>query len=67
MKTEDMSDEDEHDDIIRNHDTRSRRAWVNRAVEGVRRRLERGEEIPRTAPPERSRPQLTVVSSPPKR
>lgn len=68
MTTEDMSDKDEHehDDIIRNQETRKRRAWVKRAVEGVRRRLEQGEGIPKTAPPERPS-HLTVVPSPRKR
>ena len=36
----DMSDRDDNDntdDIIRNQDTRTRRAWVDRALQGVRR------------------------------
>jgi hypothetical protein len=63
-----MSDRDDQDDIIKNDDTRSRRAWVARAVQGVRRRLESGEKLPDAAeseaPPE---PHLYVVRSQPKR
>jgi hypothetical protein len=59
MNTEDdMPDTDQQDDIIKNQDTRTRRAWVSRAVDGVRRRLERGEGIP---PADPERPRLTVV------
>lgn len=59
-----MSDRDDHDDLIRNPDTRSRRAWINRALQGVRRRLESGEGLPPAAgtePP--PRPRLYVVRS----
>jgi hypothetical protein len=64
MNTEDeMPDTDQHDDIIKNKDTRSRRAWVSRAIDGVRRRLERGEGIPPADPvaADPERPRLTVV------
>jgi hypothetical protein len=69
MNTEDKPDTDHNDDIIRNDDTRSRRAWVNRAIEGVRRRLERGEGIPAEGPAtgEPDRLPLSVVPSDRKR
>jgi hypothetical protein len=65
MNTEDMPDKPGDDDIIKNAETRKRRDWVDRAVEGVRRRLERGEPIPEAGSPER--PRLTVVPTPRKR
>jgi hypothetical protein len=57
-----MSDTDDQDDFITNEDTRRRRAWIERAVRGVRRRLDAGEAIPELpesepAPP----PRLRVV------
>ena len=63
-----MSDRDENDDgddLFRNQETRTRRAWVNRALEGVRRRLESGQGLPECAPePARpARPRLYVVPS----
>ncbi len=59
-----MSDRDDQDDLIRNPDTRSRRAWINRALQGVRRRLEAGEEMPQAAEAERPpQPHLYVVRS----
>ncbi|MFO1354562.1 MAG: hypothetical protein U1F72_00245 [Gammaproteobacteria bacterium] len=65
-----MSDRDENDDLIQNPETRTRRAWVASALQGVRRRLESGEmpsagPIPAAeAPP---RPRLSVVPSAHKR
>lgn len=62
-----MSDRDD-DELIENDETRSRRDWVARALQAVRRRLEAGERIPEAAetdaPPE---PHLYVVRSRPKR
>ncbi len=60
-----MSDRDDSEDSIQNPETRSRRAWVECALQGVRRRLEAGEALPRVdslaeAPP---RPQLSLVPS----
>lgn len=58
----DMSDREDQDQIITNPDTRTRRAWVERALEGARRRLGRDAEAPEeAAPPER--PRLYVVPS----
>lgn len=62
-----MSDKDKQDDLIKNPQTRSRRDWVARAVQSVRRRLEAGEPLPEaneageagTPPP----PSLHVVPS----
>jgi hypothetical protein len=62
MKTDETPDSDQHDDIIRNDDTLKRRAWVDRAVEGAKRRLENGEEIP-AVPDTPERPRLAVVPS----
>ena len=44
-----MSDRDENDDLIQNPETRTRRAWVASALQGVRRRLESG-EMPSAGP-----------------
>lgn len=66
-----MSDRDQDDnseDLIRNQETRTRRAWVDRALQGVRRRLESdqglpdGESLPEAGEPA-ERPQLYVVPS----
>ncbi len=62
MQNQDMSDRDDNEQILKNKDTVARRAWVNRALECVRRRLERGEEIP-TAGEQAERPSLFVVRS----
>jgi hypothetical protein len=67
-----MSDRDENgdgEDFFRNQETRTRRAWVNRALEGVRRRLESGQGLPASDPPPRKtgRPRLYVVPSRKKR
>jgi hypothetical protein len=56
----DMSDREEQDEIITNQDTRTRRAWVERALEGARRRLGLDAEIPEEGVPE-ERPRLYVV------
>ena len=45
MQKSDMSDRDDNDDLIKNPETRTRRAWVERALAAVRRRLERGEDL----------------------
>jgi hypothetical protein len=55
-----MSDRDDNDEIIKNQETRTRRAWVERALAGVRRRLERGEELP-AGSQEADPPRLYVV------
>lgn len=65
MATDDISDPSD-EDIIRNEDTRRRRAWVDRAVESARRRLAQGEEIP-AAPDKPERPRLAVVPTARKR
>lgn len=62
MQTNDMSDRDDNDDLIKNQDTKTRRAWVDRALRSVRRRLEKGEAIPK-APEPADRPHLHVVPS----
>jgi hypothetical protein len=62
MKTDDIPDSDDNDDIIRNQDTLKRRAWVDRAIEGVRRRLEQGDGVPADSIAcEPDRPRLSVV------
>jgi hypothetical protein len=59
-----MTTRDDHSDIIKNEDTIIRRAWVERALQGARRRLESGEDIVADAEPaEPSRPPLYVVGS----
>lgn len=58
----DMSDRENTDDLIKNHETRSRRAWVERALQGARRRLD-PEAEPAPAPAARRRPRLYVVPS----
>jgi hypothetical protein len=57
-----MSDRDDDQVIIRNEDTVARRAWVERALDCVRRRLENGEAPPAPSQPE-ERPPLYVVPS----
>jgi len=53
-----MSDRtDNNNELIRNEDTLNRRAWVERAVASVRRRLERDADRPARAP----RPRLLVL------
>jgi hypothetical protein len=62
------SRDDNSDIIIRNQDTIIQRAWVERAIESVRRRLENNEELPPVAeeqPP--GRPHLYLVHSARKR
>lgn len=68
----DMSDRDQKDnsdEIIRNQETRTRRAWVDRALQGVRRRLESGQGLPEAdglpeaGEPAEQRPPLYVVPS----
>ena len=60
-----MSDEDQDRPLIRNEDTLRRRAWIDRALAGVRERLQPDEAS--TTQPEatpagpRSRPRLYVV------
>lgn len=62
-RSETMSDRND-DDFIRNPDTRSRRAWINRALQGVRRRLETGEGLPPAPEAEQPPPpHLYVVRS----
>ncbi len=61
MQTNDMSDEDKNDDIIKNEDTLTRRAWVDRALQSVRRRLEGNQGIPEASEAAEQRPQLFVV------
>ena len=65
-----MSDDDNDRPLIRNEDTLRRRAWIDRALAGVRSRLkpdELGEApaLPEAAPPEPaadgSRPKLYLV------
>ena len=60
MQKNDMSDRDDNDDIIKNEETLTRRAWVDRALRSVRRRLEGGEGLPSENEPA-ERPQLFVV------
>ena len=60
MQKSDMSDRDDNDDIIKNQETRSRRAWVDRALRSVRRRLEKGEDLPAENEPAEC-PRLYVV------
>lgn len=57
-----MSESDDQKYPLKNEETVSRRAWVDRALECVRRRLESGEDI-EPAPDQAERPQLYVVSS----
>ena len=59
LAIDDMSDDD-NDEIIKNQDTVTRRAWVDRALASVRRRLEGGEEMPAESEPA-DRPRLYVV------
>ena len=60
-----MSDEDQDRPLIRNEDTLRRRAWIDRALAGVRERLQPDAasmtppEVPPAKP--RSRPRLYVV------
>ena len=63
-----MSDRDKQDDLIKNQDTRSRRDWVARALQSVRRRLEAGEPLPQVNESETPEPpRLYVVPSSHKR
>ena len=62
MQTNDMSGKDDNDALIKNQDTKTRRAWVDRALQGVRRRLEKGEDLP-SAPEPADRPYLHIVPS----
>jgi hypothetical protein len=67
MHKQDMSDNRDDDEIvIRNQDTLARRAWVESALEGVRRRLQLDDEPPldESRP---ARPPLFVVRPPRKR
>jgi hypothetical protein len=57
-----MSDHDDQAYPLKNEETINRRAWVDRALECVRRRLEAGEEIG-PAPEKSERPNLYIVSS----
>lgn len=57
-----MSESNEQNYPLKNEETVNRRAWVDRALECVRRRLESGEEF-EPAPEKAERPQLYVVSS----
>lgn len=61
-----MSDRDE-DEIITNEDTLARRAWVDRALDGVRRRLRLDADLPEAAAEGPDKPQLYVVPSSRKR
>ena len=59
-----MSDRDDQDDLIRTPETRRRRAWIERAIDSVRRRLESGQGIPEAADEGATeRPNLYVVRS----
>lgn len=59
-----MSDSDEQEDILKNEETKHRRAWIARALDSVRRRLEAGDTPEPEPEPERvARPQLYVVPS----
>lgn len=64
-----MSDRDDNDELIKNPDTRTRRDWVDRAITGVRRRLDLERLPPETtpAPEPAERPHLYVVPSSRKR
>jgi len=57
-----MSDRNDQHNILKNDETIRRRIWIDRAVQGARRRLEAGEPIPElaesAAPPA---PHLSVV------
>jgi hypothetical protein len=57
-----MSESDDNHDILKNEETLKRRDWIARAVDGVRRRLESGDEL-EAAPEKNGRPQLYVVTS----
>jgi len=62
-----MSDDRDENEIITNNETLARRAWVERALEGVRRRLRLDAELPETAAEPPEKPQLYVVPSSRKR
>lgn len=66
MQKQDMSDRDDNENIIRNQDTAARRAWVELALESVRRRLQTDDESPAADSPA-ERPSLFVVRSSQKR
>ena len=55
-----MSDRNDSDELIKNEETLNRRAWVDRAIERVRQRLER---VPERAAdqPKAKRPRLFVI------
>ena len=60
-------DDDQHL-IIRNRDTMARRAWVERALDSVRRRLNHdGDPLPTVEERPRERPSLYIVHSSRKR
>lgn len=60
--------DDDHHLIIRNRDTRARRAWVECALDSVRRRLdEDGDPLPTIEERPRERPPLYIVHSSRKR
>ncbi len=61
MQTQHMSDRDDKEDIIRNQDTVARRAWVEWALESVRRRLQTDEEPPAGGVQPADRPSLFLV------
>jgi len=57
-----MSETKHSDSIFTNEQTRNRRAWIDRALAGVRERSEPGEQA-RQEPPASRRPRLYVVDS----
>ncbi len=61
IKKQNMSDRDDNEDIIRNQDTVARRAWVEWALDSVRRRLQTDEEMPGGTAKAADRPSLFVV------
>ncbi|MBM4196769.1 MAG: hypothetical protein FJ197_06685 [Gammaproteobacteria bacterium] len=58
-----MSDREDQEEIIRNPETRNRRAWVERALEGVRRRLASEQGLPECGDATPERPNLYVLRS----
>lgn len=60
-----ISDEDNETPLIRNEDTLRRRAWIDRALAGVRERLKPDEigELPASAQP--ATPEVPVMLSAP--
>jgi len=61
MQKTQMSDRDDNDEIIKNEETQTRRAWVERAIASVRRRLERGDGLPPASKETDRAPHLYVV------